>query len=378
MNDFDGKLKMIVDMMKIFNGWIGSTDTADNEALFAEKATGKKYIDLYSSITSKNHPEETFVDVMTLFERGLAKKVSIVKAYTPEQIKEIDQDTVLGLSHKTDKSTIEKASSNTTRGMTSFKDTDTVQQLGSKILEALARLSDSNRNEMNKSGVPKSPIETLNNTLLNSTTHCSAIKALDELSKGDDKNIDTVAKFKGLNAIFNSLKYNPGNDDLKEIAEPLIEKLMNTKEGTAFMKEDMIRRAKELEPFKDKSLATEESEMQTASDNSSKICDYMMNETLANLSDEDSLRCAKNLKDFWEFRRMEKIELGSTGKRTYRNQDLVRLADGAQRIVKHLKPNDTKNAEGIKASGIISESAHTFKNFLDDKLIISGTAKLLN
>jgi hypothetical protein len=207
---------------------------------------------------------------------------------------------------------------------------------------------------MNKAGVQKSPIDVLNNVFLSAETHCEAIKTLDELCKGDEKNIDMVAKYKGLNAVFNSLKLHTGNEDLKEVAEPLIERLMNTKEGTAFMKEDMIRRAKELEPFEDKSYTTDEAGMTQASENSSKICDYMMNETLANLSDEDSLRCVKNLKGFWEFRRAENIELGSTGRRLYRAQDLARVSEGAQRIVKHLKPNQLKNAEGIIATEIIT------------------------
>jgi hypothetical protein len=125
-DDFDGKLKMIVDFMKIFNGWIGSTDTSDNDNLFIEKNTGKKYVEMYSGIMTKNHPEEVILEVMTQFEKGVTKKVNILKGLSPEQLKEFKQDLVLGMSNKDNKASVEKASSNTTRNMNIFKDVNTV------------------------------------------------------------------------------------------------------------------------------------------------------------------------------------------------------------------------------------------------------------
>lgn len=204
------------------------------------------------------------------------------------------------------------------------------------------------------------------------------METLAELAKGDKKNIESIAKQKGLSAIFKSLKTHNGDENLSTKAEQTLKKLMEEPEGKEDMKEDMNEKVKDLDSLAGKTQLNKE-ELKKASEATNGICNYMMNENMADVASEQGSKTISNLRNFWAIRKKEEIELQSTGSRAYEyKKDITNLAKASQRALKSVKPGDKVAIENFKASMLLEEAIQTFKKDHMDTEISQAMLKLIN
>jgi hypothetical protein len=379
LNDFNQKVNILGDISKVFNSWIYSTRNERGHQVFTEKTVGNLYFRFAGVSLDKCQSEKICTSVMSNLSNGLFERIEILQK-APEDVrpKLTRCGTVIGINPDTEEDKITDLTTQVTKMMKQFSNNQHIQTLGCQIIKYIAILSAKSRKQMNDNGVQKSILAILNDEQLPKEVHEKAIETLEELAKGEDSNLDAIAKQKGLSAIFKSLKTHNSDEALSTKAESTLKRLMERPEGKQDMKEDMNDKAKQLADLSSKGNLSKD-ELKKASEATNSICNYLMNDEMSDISTDNGGNMVGNLKAFWSYRKKEEIELQSTGKRSYEyKKDMTNLAKGAQRIIKNIKPGDQKAIDNFKNSMLLEEAIKTFKGDHEDPEIASAMLKVIN
>ena len=379
LKDWDMKVSILGDISKVFNAWVYSTKSEQGHKTFTDKKVGELYFSYFGSTLEKCINEKIACGMMNNFGAGLVERVKLLdKAPEDRRSKLTRGNTVLSIDTGKDEAKIVTCVETLVKMMKQFPSHNLIQSSGCLTFKNIALLNQKEKDLMIEMGIQKYVLSVLNNEQLSKETHIEAMDTLEVFARGDKKNIEAIAKQKGLSAIFKSLKIHNGDEELSNKAEATLKLLMEQPEAKADMAEDLKEKVKELHALADTGK-TDKVTLGKGSSLISSIGGYLMNETMAGLGNDDGKSCIDALRKYWSLRTKEDITLVGTPKLYFDfAKDIVSVSKSVQKMLKTMKPGDTVAAENFKASGVIAQAIATFKKYHTDPEIALNTIRILS
>jgi hypothetical protein len=378
LKDWDMKVPILSDISKVFNGWIYSTKNELGQKASTDKKVGELYFSYFNAGLEKCLNDKIAASLMNSMSQGLTERVTLLDKAPEEQRPKLTRgNTIIGIDSAKDEPKISSTVESVTRMMKQFPNNVVIQTAGCQIIKCIALLSTKMRLTMNETGAQKYVLSVLNNEQLTKEVHFVAMETIEVLAQGDKKNLESIAKQKGLSSIFKSLKIHNSDEDLANKAEGTLKLLMEQPEAKADMAEDFREKVKELAKHVETGK-TDKVTITKCSGLTSSISGYLMNETMAGLGDDNGKLCVESLKKFWSMRRSEDITLTGTPKLYFDYvRDTINISKAAQRQLKTVKHGDSVAIANFKGSGILDDAIQSFKKYYTDVEITSNSVRLI-